>query len=181
MNNTISKEKFLSSISEYDNAYQKFYNNHIPVFKEFYVESVDDAEFYGYFLAKIYQIPKLLKCYGCNGKKEVLKEYSRYNGKKAGFIVDLDYIPIDNKYDKVIVTSGYSMENFFFYEKNNKFNFEFIFDQIYKDPIESKIKIIDFTKKIIEFKEKYVYYYAYFKTSMEMFYKSHNNNSHTFL
>ena len=70
MNNKITKTEFTNSISVNDNSYQKFYNNHIPSYKEYYVESRDDAEFYGYFLADLYRVPKLLKLYGCNGKKD---------------------------------------------------------------------------------------------------------------
>ena len=76
----LDKETFVNSINQYDNSYQKFSNNHIPTYKEYYVESSDDAEFYSYYLARIYHLPQLTKCYGCNGKKEVLREYKNYKG-----------------------------------------------------------------------------------------------------
>lgn len=174
-----TKNDFMNSINEYDNSYQKFYNNHIPAYKEFYVESKDDAEFYGYYLADLYRVPKLSKLYGCNGKKEVLREYSKYKGKKAGFIVDLDYLPIDkNKYEKVIVTTGYSMENFYFYKVNNNFNFEVIFEHYYPNDKIRKLKLEQYLSELNHFKEQYLLYFAYFKTCMEFSTGNNMFNSH---
>lgn len=168
MNGIIDKKVFASAISKYDNSYQKFSNPHIPTYKEFFVESRDDAEFYGYYLATMYRVPKLNKCYGCNGKKEVLREYQKYTGKKAGFIVDLDYLPFDKrKYEKVIVTTGYSMENFFFYKEDSTYNFELVFDYYYSKEVRDD-KINQFLTELNEFKEKYLLYYAFFKTCMEL-------------
>lgn len=168
MSSILEKKSFVSAINVNDNAYQKFNENHIPVYKEFYVESSDDVDFYGYYLAKMYHVPRLTKFHGCNGKKEVLAEYSKYKGKKAGFIVDLDYLPIDNKkYDKVIITTGYSMENFYFYKDNNQYNFEIIFKKYYPNNYQRKIK--EYLLSINSFKNKYLLYYAFFKTNMEFF------------
>ena len=116
----------------------------------------------------MYRVPKLNKCYGCNGKKEVLREYQKYTGKKAGFIVDLDYLPFDKrKYEKVIVTTGYSMENFFFYKEDSTYNFELVFDYYYSKEVRDD-KINQFLTELNEFKEKYLLYYAFFKTCMEL-------------
>lgn len=173
MNGMINKEIFTSSINENDNSYQKFSGNHLPIYKEFYVESTDDAEFYGFYLAKIYRVPKLTKFHGCNGKEEVLREYTKYNGKKAGFIVDLDYLPMNkSKYEKVIVTPGYSMENFFFYNDGKDYNFKFLFNEYYKNYNRRKIKIEAYLGELQKYKENYLHYYAFFKTCMEF---SNNN------
>ena len=180
MNNKITKTEFTNSISVNDNSYQKFYNNHIPSYKEYYVESRDDAEFYGYFLADLYKVPKLLKLYGCNGKKEVLREYTKYTGKKAGFIVDLDYLPIDKiKYSKVIITTGYSMENFFFYKETDSFNFEVIFDYYYSNAKTRKLKYKEYLEELDNFKKQYLLYFAYFKTCMEFSNGLNTFNSHS--
>lgn len=168
MNGIIDKKIFSSSITEFDNSYQKFSNNHLPVYKEFYVESTDDAEFYGYYLAEMYRVPKLTRFHGCNGKEEVLREYKQYNGKKAGFIVDLDYLPFDKlKYEKVIVTSGYSMENFFFYNDGKNYNFMKVFKEYYPNYNTRVTKMNQYLNELMEYKNKYLLYYAFFKTCME--------------
>ena len=180
MNGIIEKSSFISSINEYDNSYQKFKSNHIPSYKEFFVESSDDAEFYGYYLANIYRVPQLTKFYGCNGKKEVLREYLKYTGKKAGFIVDLDYLPIDKqKYNKVIITTGYSMENFFFYMKDNVYNFELVFKETYHSPKILKEKVKQYLIDLNSFKNKNLLYYAFFKTCME--FSNYQNVSNLYL
>ena len=174
----LDKETFVNSINQYDNSYQKFSNNHIPTYKEYYVESSDDAEFYSYYLARIYHLPQLTKCYGCNGKKEVLREYKNYKGKKAGFIVDLDYLPFDRRqYEKLIVTTGYSMENFFFYNDSKNYNFEKIFKFFY-GPNNYKRKVNEYLKQLNDFKEKCLLYYAFFKTCMEFSNKYVQLNNH---
>ena len=166
MSNGLTKEKFVQSINEHDNSYQKFSNNHIPIYKEFYVENSDDAIFYKNYLGNIYNTFPLLKVYGCNGKKEVLKEYSKYTGKKAGFIVDKDYLPINkSKYEKVIITTGYSMENFFFFKIGEIYNFEPIFKMYYGNQANRKIK--EYIKELSKYKETYILYFAFFKTCME--------------
>lgn len=177
MSNGLTKEKFVQSINEYDSSYQKFSNNHIPIYKEFYVESSDDAIFYKNYLGNIYNTFPLLKVYGCNGKKEVLKEYSKYTGKKAGFIVDKDYLPINkSKYEKVIITTGYSMENFFFFKNNEMYNFEPIFKMYYGNHANRKIK--EYIKELSKYKETYILYFAFFKTCMEFSNGTNYFNNH---
>lgn len=162
----IDNKKFVDSINEYDCAYQKFANNHLPSYKEYFVESSDDAKFYSYYLATIHHLPQLMKCYGCDGKEEVLREYSKYTGKKAGFIVDLDYLPFDRKkYEKVIVTTGYSMENFFFYNDGFRYNFEKIF--MYYFSSNYKKMLNTYMNELCNYINKYQNYYAFFKTCME--------------
>lgn len=179
MDRKITTNDFLNAISQYDNSYQKFSNNHVPVYKEFYVESSDDAIFYSNYFYKLYNYSILSKFHGCNGKKEVLREYKKYTGKKAGFIVDLDYLPINKtEYEKVILTTGYSMENFIFFNNGQRFNFESIFQYYYPNSNVCRKMVEKYLVELREFKEKNLLYFAYFKTCMEFSYGNNFINSH---
>jgi len=79
----IDKDTFISSINENDCAYQLFANNHLPTYKEYYVEGEgDDVRFYKYYLAKIHHLPEVVNLYGCQRREDVLRKYKEYTGKR---------------------------------------------------------------------------------------------------
>ena len=159
MNDKSFDQIFLNAMSSYDNSYQKFSSVNKPIYKELYVESQDDVLFYSNFLTDHYTF------HVCNNKDEVLREARKYNGKKAGFIVDLDYLPFDQtQYDNLIVTTGYSMENFYFYKEGKKINLENVFKHYYKN---YEVALYNYKNALENFKKQYLEYYALFKTCME--------------
>ena len=70
------------------------------------------------------------------------------------------------------------MENFFFYNDNGKFNFESIFKYYYPNRNVMKNKLNKYINELNLFKEKYLLYFAFFKTCMEFSSFSKIFNSH---
>lgn len=137
------------------------------------VEGPEDISFYRAYLLNVYDdlyIPNI-KCVN-NGKKEVLKLAKNNLSKDNKYIVDLDYDSKD-KLDKygVISTTGYSMENFYFYidKENNNLKklidilcYEYAMVQKAEDYIEYEL-----LKVLNNHIENKLYYYAYMKTLHE--------------
>lgn len=169
MHSKLTTEKFISSINSYDIAYQKFSNKKSVI--KFCVEGIDDVNFYKHYLSKELSIPsELIQCYACNGRDYVLREYNNNPNKYDIFIIDLDYVPLNTlKYKDIICTTGYSMENFLFYEYNEKYNFYFIFREYYPIKESRRYAIDKFQRHLFNYKNKYVKYYAYYKTCMEIY------------
>ncbi len=165
------------------NSFQKasnkdLYNNELFNYKtnkkdSIIVEGPEDISFYRSYLLNVYDdlfIPNI-KCVN-DGKKEVLKLARNNIVKSNKYIVDLDY---DNK-DKlesygVVSTTGYSMENFYFYIDEDNNNLSELIKVICKDygivyKAEDFIEY-ELIKKLNEYIDNKLYYYAYMKTLHE--------------
>lgn len=157
---------------------KNLYNNDIFNFKKntkhlIIVEGPEDISFYRAYLLNIYDemyIPNIT-CVN-NGKKEVLKLAKNNNSKFNKYIVDLDY---DNK-DKLtksgaISTTGYSMENFYFYIDKDNNNLKKVIDIVCYDyaMVKKAEDYIEYEllKVINNHIENKLYYYAYMKTLHE--------------
>lgn len=137
-----------------------------------YVEGYQDEIFYKRFLSGLFKknMPRFARL---NGKFNVLN-ISKYNeNKKALFIVDKDYNIDNENYENsnLIFTSGYSMENFFYYLDENYNNIDiFITNFIEKYTghkadyfIEQKF-VNGLKQSLNEYKENTINYYALMKT-----------------
>lgn len=164
----VNVSSFVNSIDSTDLSYKKFSNTR--KYKEIYVEGYEDELFYRKFLAKMYDCSTLNTDFVvCHNKDEVLLSSKKYAGTKKKFIVDLDYLPFDReKYNSLAITTGYSMENFIFYKHSNKYNYELIFEKLYKNKFSLMInRLKEYKKELEKFKKKGLYYFAFLKTCME--------------
>ena len=137
------------------------------------VEGPEDISFYRAYLLNVYDdlyIPNII-CVN-NGKKEVLKLAKNNLSKVNKYIVDLDYDSKD-KLDKcgVISTTGYSMENFYFYIDKDNNNLLKLINMICDD-YSMVVRAEDYIeyelmKVLTNYIDNKIYYYAYMKTLHE--------------
>lgn len=158
-----------------ENSNNTIFREHKKSSQIIFVEGIEDVTFYRRFFQRIYhdKIPKIA-CY--NGKTKVLTACRKNTNPNYLYIVDNDYenLEADKKATKnLFVTTGYSMENFFFYS-NEDINYDNIrnffrcfFDKYYDNINRSDLEV-QLIKKIDEFKqdlENYkkitIKYYAY--------------------
>lgn len=172
--NNLSIQSFTTAISEDDYSYHVFSKS--ETYRTIYVEGKEDKIFYCEFLSGIdeWSQPNT-KFIVCNGRDNVLDEAMNYLGKKKKFIVDLDYLPFPaDKYSNLAVTTGYSMENFIFYQHNDRYNYSNIFKYLYKDKLQKKTdtiwesKYAEFEKELKKYKKSTLYYFAFLKTCVEL-------------
>lgn len=102
-----------------------------------YVEGYDDEKFYTVFLKeKFLDYDFHIKIAGSNGRHDVIEKAQQDILKKQIYVIDADYEYEANKDLKknynIIITSGYSMENFFFYNLKEKNNLKIFFETIQK-------------------------------------------------
>lgn len=157
---------------------KKLYNNDLFNYKNrnkntIVVEGPEDISFYKSFLLNVYDdifIPNII-CVN-NGKKEVLKLAKNNNSKQYQYIVDLDY-DYKEKLNKsgAITTTGYSMENFYFYIDDNNNNLNKLINSVCIDyglinRAEDYIEY-ELLKELNKYLDDKLYYYAYMKTLHE--------------
>ena len=135
-----------------------------------YVEGYDDLLFYKKYLDFYYR-DLLFKpnIYYLRSKKEVLNSFIDDINNKNKYIVDSDYDSKQELIDKgVIVTTGYSMENFYFYIDSNANNIKSLMRLIY-DKLSNKKQSFDkfyenFLKELNLFYDNSILFFAYMKT-----------------
>lgn len=159
-----------SNSSIYNNSLFNFKNNKK---EKIVVEGPDDIDFYKGFLVNIYDDLYLpdITCV-VDGKKEVMKLAKMNKVKRNKYIVDLDY----DQQEKInsngaIATTGYSMENFYLYIDENYNNLLKLIKVICDDYgiIHKAEDFIEYElmKKLNEFLDEKIYYFAYMKTLHE--------------
>lgn len=167
----------MANVSKFINASNKNLGNNV-VFKQIaksctiiFVEGEDDIIFYKHFLCDLYnkQVPQFAKS---SGKESVIDISIRNDNKQFLYIIDHDYDGL-RKYsiirDNVLLTTGYSMENFFFYEMNGNhqsninYFFETFVDRYYRgmnpDLYCSEL-VKEFLKELNVYKQTTLPYYA---------------------
>lgn len=168
---SISKKSFIEESNPYLANKSPFSEKNRSII---YVEGYDDLLFYNGFLEFYFSnILRKPNIYCGNSKKGVLKCMKNTQNDKNKYIVDSDYDSKQELIDKgIIVTTGYSMENFYFYIDENGDNLTKILELVY-DKLSNKSVSFDyfynsFINDLNIYYEKNLLFFAYMKTLHSM-------------
>ncbi len=167
-------EKMINA-SRKENSNNTLFKEQKKSCKIIFVEGYDDVIFYKQFFQRIFhdKMPKI-SCY--EGKSKVLTACRKNNNPNYFYIVDNDYENLETikkEAKNLFVTTGYSMENFFFYSNNDinydniKNFFKCFFDKYYDNINRSDLEIQlmkkqdEFRQELENYKNETILYYAY--------------------
>lgn len=130
-----------------------------------YVEGNEDISFFSNFLDEISSIP--ISMYGIESlgsRDEVILKCRTNQNKNNIFIIDRDYEKNIKSIPKnLLITTGYSMENFVFFNDNLKV----LLNQLYSSSNKSNSVFLKLNKILREYSEYSLNYYAFMKTCVE--------------